>query len=161
MIRSEIVLTIPGHPAPKGSLKCVGARGKVRHQLIEDNSKTAPWRAKIVKACEQVTQHADARQPVDIELTFTIERPSSHYGTGRNAQRLRDNAPRHPSTHGTGDIDKLARLAIDALQDAGVLPNDAQVVDLTCRKRFIHTGCDPSLEDALPYPGVRIRINPT
>lgn len=161
MIRSEIVLTIPGHPAPKGSLKCVGARGKVRHQLIEDNTKTAPWRAKIVKACEQVTQHADARQPVDIELTFTLERPPSHYGTGRNANVLKDRAPAYPSTHGTGDIDKLARLAIDALQDAGVLPDDAQVTDLLVRKRYCLSNDSHLKDDTLPYPGVRIRINPT
>lgn len=163
VITQQIILTIPGHPAPKGSMKCVGARGKVKHQLVEDNTRTAPWRKTIADAATKVTQRADPRQPIDIELTFTIERPASHYGTGRNSRVVKPSAPAYPSTHGTGDIDKLARLAIDALQDAGILPDDAQAVDLTTRKRYPRdpaTRDQTSYDDALPYPGVRIRINP-
>jgi crossover junction endodeoxyribonuclease RusA len=134
MIRSEIVLTIPGTPAPKGSLRC---RRNPAHSLYEDNPKTKPWRAKVVDAAKRVTQHADAQQPIDIEITFTLERPRSHYRTGRNAHLLRDTAPPLPSTQGTGDTDKLERTILDALQDAGVLVNDAQVTDVTARKRYV------------------------
>lgn len=164
MIRSEIVLTIPGTPAPKGSLRC---RRNPAHTLYEDNPRTKPWRDKIASAARNVTQHADARQAIDVEITFTIDRPRSHYGTGRNAQTLKANAPAYPSTHGTGDADKLERTILDALQDAGVLVNDAQVTDLCSRKRYVSPdGASPELcvllyDDALPYPGVRIRINPT
>lgn len=154
MIRSEVVLTLPGDPAPKGSLRC---RRDPNHRLYEDNPRTKPWRDKVVAAAQKVTQHAEAREAIDVEVTFTIERPRSHYGTGRNATTLKANAPAYPATHGTGDIDKLARTILDALQDAGILTNDAQVVDLTTRKRY---PAEEAYDDALPWPGVRIRIHP-
>ena len=147
MIRSEIVLTIAGTPAPKGSLRC--ARNP-NHSLYEDNPATKPWRAKIADAARRVEQRPDKNQPLDVEITFTFDRPSS------SKRELPAVKP---------DVDKLVRTVLDALEDAGVLTNDSQVVDLTARKRY---ALHPTLNqgnvdawDALPYPGVRIRINPT
>ena len=145
MIEREIVLTIPGTPVPKGSLVCT--RGP-KHALREDNPATKPWRETVATAARKIQQRADKNQPLDLEVTFTFDRPGSVRRT-------------HPSAK--PDVDKLARTILDALEDAGILVNDSQVVDLTTRKRY---ATDPVMnavrgyEDALPYPGVRIRINP-
>lgn len=141
MLRAELVLTLPGRPAPKGSLKCIGRGG--RHQLIEDNARTKPWRQTIVTWARKATNHADPGQPVGVAVTITIERPKS-------VSRV------HATTRNTYDVDKLARLVLDALQDAKVLPDDAQVVELLARKAYI----DGPLPDALPYPGALIRVYP-
>jgi crossover junction endodeoxyribonuclease RusA len=126
MLVEPVHLTIPGEPIPKGSLKCVGRPG--RHQLVESNPRVAAWRRIVATAAAAGGQRADHWQPVGVDVLFRIDRPTSHFGTGRNARRLRDAAPPFPVQHGTGDVDKLLRLVLDALQDGHLLHDDAQVV---------------------------------
>lgn len=160
VIESEIVVTVPGNPAPKGSLKCIGGRGGKGHVLIEDNKRTKPWREKLAWCVKRATRTADAGQPVGVEITSTIERPKAHYGTGRNADTLKGTAPAYPVGHNTGDVDKLARLVLDALQDAKVLPDDCQVIEVVSRKGYPQPDLIGRVPDALPYPGVLLRIYP-
>lgn len=158
-LTTELVISIPGHPAPKGSMKCVGRGG--RHQLVEDNKRTKEWRTTIalwVKRRWPEDQHADPKQPLGAEITFTLPRPKAHYRTGANAHLLRDAAPEHPVSHSAGDVDKLLRLALDALQDTDVLPDDCAVVEVTTRKSY--PAHDEDAYDVLTYPGVVIRLYP-
>lgn len=159
----SVRIVIPGTPASKGSMKCIGRRGKVAHVLIEsvDN---AEWRAAVSTwAGRKLTPFA-AREPVGLEMTFTLNRPKWHYGTGRNAGTLKDSAPAFPVGHNTGDLDKLVRLINDALQDAKVLPDDCQVIETTARKVYVSPlpVDDPWSVgyDALGHPGVVIRFYP-
>lgn len=167
MLDRELVITIPGDPAPKGSLKCIGRRGRVAHNLVEDNEKSTPWREKIVwllKSKRGRWTPAAHHQPIAAEVTFTLARPPSQYGQGRNSKRVLPSAPAYPTAKGTGDVDKLLRLVLDALEDAGVLDNDAQIIEVTTRKEYVLAEViDPShpvAGDVLPYPGVRIRLYP-
>jgi Holliday junction resolvase RusA-like endonuclease len=152
----ELVLTIGGTPVGKGSLKCVGRGG--RHQLVEDNPATADWRATIAHAADVAAggDHAEHRQAIGVEITTTLRRPDSHYGRGR-VQIVKPSAPFYPTALRTGDVDKLARLVLDALQDARVLDDDAQVVEVLSRKAYTD---DPHTPDALTHPGVRVRVYP-
>jgi len=159
MIR-ELVVTIGGTPVGKGSLKCVGRSG--RHQLVEDNPATSDWRAEIVRNVEGIVAgldalHAEHHEPIGVEITTTLRRPDSHYGRGSGAGIVKLSAPYYPTALRTGDVDKLARLVLDALQDADVLDDDAQVVEVLSRKAYVD---DPSTPDALTHPGVRIRVYP-
>lgn len=157
MLTSEFVLTVPGAGAPKGSLVCTRNR---THQLREDNKRTKPYRAKIAGwARKLITEQAGPWQPVGVEITFTFDRPASHYGTGRNRHLLKHSAPVHPSSKSVGDSDKLARTVLDALEDAHVFANDAQVVELTARKAYAVDNVRPG-SDVLTYAGTRIRIYP-
>ena len=158
----EHVLAIYGDPAPKGSMKCVGGRGRNRHQLVENSTRTAPWRAHIVRAVRGAWPTLSGLSgPLGVEVTLTVRRPPGHYGTGRNATRLRASAPPYPDrvSRGLGgDVDKLARVILDALEDAGTYGNDAQVVELITRKTYAD---GPGvLPDALTRPGARIRLFP-
>jgi len=158
MLDREYVITIPGDPATKGSLRCVGRRGERAHVLVEQLKTSGPWREKVagwVRA--KLATEIEKREPLGAEVTFTVRRPPSHYGTGRNAEKLKASSPAYPTGHDTGDIDKLARLILDALQDAGTIPDDAQIVDLATRKRY---PADDPAYDVLPWPGVRIRLYP-
>jgi Holliday junction resolvase RusA-like endonuclease len=158
MITREHVITIGGTPVPKGSLKCVGTRGGRRHQLIEDNPATDEWRRTVALAVRHATwpNQADKHQPIGVEITSTLPRPARHFGTGKNTHTPRPTAPQHPATGGTGDVDKLARLILDALQDADVLHDDAQVIEVVSRKAYPET----PVPDALDHLGVRIRLYP-
>lgn len=157
MLTSEFVLTVPGAAAPKGSLRC--CRDK-RHTLREDNARTGPYRKKIAGwARKLITEQAGPWQPVGVEITFTFDRPAGHYGTGRNRHQLKHSAPTYPTSQGVGDTDKLERTVLDALADAGVLANDARVVELTGRKAYAVDTQHPG-SDVLTYAGTRIRIYP-
>lgn len=157
MLTAELVIRIPGHPAPKGSLRC---RRDPSHRLIEDNKRTKPWRDSIAAWVTRkwpTDQYADKGQPIGAEVTFTLDRPRYHYGTGRNAQTIKERyTTARPVGHDTGDADKLLRLVLDALQDTDVLPDDCAVVETTARKAYTG-GAGP---DVLGYPGVVIRLYP-
>lgn len=160
----EHVLAVYGHPAPKGSMKCVGGKGG-RHQLIENSPRTAPWRERVAGAARRLTVSGLAG-PVGVEVTLTVERPPSHYLTRRgedgllalSAEGRRRPLPHMRSRGIGGDVDKLARVILDALEDAGVLTDDAQVVELLARKTYPDGPL--VLPDALPRAGARIRLYP-
>lgn len=160
MLTTGVRIVIPGDPAPKGSLKCIGGPKGKGHRLIEDNTRTKPWRDKVADVCRRRLEkyRAAAGQPVGAEITFTLARPASHMGAGRNAGVVKTSAPAYPVSHSTGDVDKLLRLILDALQDADVLPDDCAVVETTSRKRYPE---DESLDpDVLAHPGVVVRLYP-
>ena len=134
----DVTITIPGTPVPKGSMKCIGRGG--RHQLVEDNPRTTPWRRRIASLVRsRVTSEAAPRQPLAVDLLFTVPRPKSVRAA-------------HPVTRSAGDLDKLVRLALDALQDTALLPDDAQVVELHAWKAYEAAGM------GMPYPGLRVRL---
>ena len=85
-------------------------------------------------------------------LTFTLDRPGYHFGTGRNAGVLKDTAPAVPT--GRPDLDKLVRAAIDSLAAAGVMKDDTQVGQILARKFYTSSGVD----DCLSTPGAVIRV---
>lgn len=150
-LRGRIGIRVTGTPIPQGSKSASVIKG--RAVLRDANaSNLKPWRAHVdATARDAIRYHDTITSPVRVWLTFAFPRPTSHYRTGRNAHLLRDNAPRHATSHGLGDVDKLTRAVLDALTTAGVWTDDALVVDLRVRKHY--AGEHP---DAPPAPGVDI-----
>lgn len=144
---SGVTLTVFGRPKAKGSLRHVG-----NGRMVEQVEGSKDWRTDVVVAARRAVEATAARfgpfpldGPVHVDLTFTFAKPGS-------APKSREI---WPSTRSSGDIDKLARNVCDALVDAGVLVDDARVVDLTVRKVF------PGQHmNALPLPGAVIRVRP-
>lgn len=147
-----------GEPAPKGSLKPV-TRGK-RTFLVEDNSRTKPWRRRIEQVAPvYMTEQAGEHQPVVISCLFAVTRSSAaharEYPTTLAAQSI------------GGDLDKLIRCLLDSLEACKILRNDAQVMAI---------GGPPSIDGMLSgkprkvyvdhpdwgrqWPGVYCRIDP-
>jgi crossover junction endodeoxyribonuclease RusA len=130
--------------------------------LVEDNQRTKIWRSTVagwISRSVPARFNAEKGQPLGAEITFTLPRPKGHYGTGKNSDLLKGTAPAHPVSHSTGDVDKLLRLALDALQDTPVLPDDCAVIEVTTRKAYIRT-TEQRWDDVLGYPGVVIRLYP-
>jgi Holliday junction resolvase RusA-like endonuclease len=154
---AELVLRVPGTPATKGSLKCVGRNGS--HRLIESNAGSQAWRETVAAiaadavAAGRIEFPVEHGTPIGIEITTTISRPASHM---RANGSVKDSAPRFPTNLRTGDVDKYARLVLDALEDAAVVEDDAQVIEALSRKFYVGSP-DP---DALPFPGMVIRVYP-
>lgn len=144
--RTSWAVKVYGDPAPKGSLKCVGGKGG-RHQLVEDTERTKPWRALVKQAGQALNLPGPLSGPVAVEATFTVELPKSVRPQDRVWPCLR-------SSGIGGDADKLARTVLDALEDAEVFSNDAQVCDLRAVKAYPHT----PVPDVLERPGLLLRI---
>lgn len=144
-------IRVTGIPIPQGSKKIV-RRGHGTFLVDTNDKKLAPWRDHIHATAQDTLRYHDTiTGPVRVWLTFAFDRPRSHYRTGRNAELLKDTAPRAATSHGLGDVDKLTRAVFDALTTAQVWTDDALVIDTRVRK--FYAGEHP---DAPPTPGVDI-----
>ena len=129
-----MIIHVAGLPAPQGSKRHVG-----NGVMIESSKALMPWREAVkwaaltalaVEGCET----PPITGPVRVVAIFKFPRPKSHYRTGRNAHLLRDDAPEYKSS--APDVDKLSRSTFDALADAGVFRNDAQIARLDATKVY-------------------------
>lgn len=126
---------VPGLPAPAGSKKAFAhaSTGKI---IVTDTSgkRGRDWRACVADtAVIAMGGRAPIAGPLWLQVTFMMPRPRGHYGTGRNADRLRAGAPRYPVVK--PDATKLLRAVEDALTGI-VWRDDAQVVDQMAAKRY-------------------------
>ncbi|MFE6362915.1 RusA family crossover junction endodeoxyribonuclease [Streptomyces sp. NPDC057806] len=149
MTAPALSLTVYGTPGPQGS-KTRNAAGA----MYESSAKVKPWREAVKTAALDALHHDDGWTalacPVWLELQFTLARPKHHFGTGRNAGRLKPSAPHFPTSK--PDLDKLVRSTQDALKDAGVLADDSAVAHLSASKTYVLWG------DALRTPGAVIKV---
>ncbi len=118
-------ITVHGRSRAKGSMKCVGGPGG-RHRIVEviDNR---PWRDSVAAAARAILDQVGGpfTGPVGVQLLFTLAKPKSHPYR------------RWPIWRSSGDIDKLARLVLDAITDAGLWHDDSQCVRLTASKVYL------------------------
>ena len=127
-----INLKFLGEPAPQGSKVQTKWGG-----LKEVSAKIQPWRASVQYACAEQFKGEPIAEPVVLDVTFILPRAKNHYGTGRNATKLKDSAPRHHTK--TPDIDKLLRGVLDPMTvrcGGNVLSDDSQIVEIRCKKAY-------------------------
>ena len=83
------------------------------------------WRKAIAKAAREAWiaagSHPIITWGVNVEVVYWFRRPLSHYGTGRNAEILKQSAPEEYDHHQKPDRDKLDRAVNDAITQAGVV----------------------------------------
>jgi Holliday junction resolvase RusA-like endonuclease len=131
-----------GSPAPQGSKKFVGIHGG-RGVLAESSKRVKPWRQDVKAAAEAARNGAAPMDgPLVLRMVFTLPKPAS------SPKRRRVYPMRKP------DLSKLARSTEDALTDAGVIADDARIVEYE-RLAKVFPGEDG---EALESPGVRIEI---
>ncbi len=85
-------------------------------------------------AAQRMAGQPPLEGPVMGVIVFKFARPKGHYGTGKNANQLKPSAPIRPE--GPPDLDKLLRSTNDALTDARVWRDDAQLCSLTTDKEY-------------------------
>jgi Holliday junction resolvase RusA-like endonuclease len=147
-------IVVYGQPAPQGSKRGFINKWTKRVVLVESSDKVKPWREAVKMEALQMRNGPPIDGPISVSMVFTFNRPQGHYRTGKNANLLRDSAPKRPS--GTPDLSKLIRSTEDALTDAGVWKDDARVVEYT-RVAKVYVDEDA---DALRSPGVVIVVTP-
>lgn len=125
-----IKFTIAGIPAPQGS------KTRTNWGVREDNPATKPWRSSVAWEATAAMSQLDAEPlagPVQVHALFYFPRPKSHYGTGRNAETLKESAPAYVATK--PDLDKLLRAIGDGITGI-VVRDDNQIVSLSARKLY-------------------------
>ena len=114
---------VVGEPASQGS------KTRTRYGMKEASAKVRPWRNAVVAA---VQDHGLAalylNVPLSVSATFYFDRPKSHFGTGKNAEVLKDSAPTYVAR--TPDIDKCLRSTFDGLTESGMIKDDSLIVQL-------------------------------
>lgn len=138
-----------GNAGPQGSKRHVG-----NGVMIESSkAKVKTWRSEV-RAAALAHRNSDLGLLdgcLIADMIFTFVRPAGHYGTGRNAGVLKASAPPRPAVK--PDLSKIVRSTEDAM--TGVLYRDDSRI--TEYGRLLKVYADEDV-DALPAPGVRIRI---
>ena len=123
----DVELFIDGTPRPAGSKRAfLGQRKDGSHfaNVVDDCKTSAGWKADVREAFRRRYQGEPTKEPVRLDIVFTLPRPKSHFRTGRHADKLRDDAP---TTHTSKpDRGKLLRAVEDALTGVAWV-DDAQV----------------------------------
>lgn len=138
------------------------ATGKFRGVVAQGGSKErraalAEWRSAVrdgalvalgIGGSRELERPHFEETALVVEITFRLARPASHFGTGKNAGKLKPSAPPFPI--GTPDADKLCRAVLDALKGTAY-DDDSRVVEPHPRKVYANP-------EAGEPEGARIRI---
>jgi Holliday junction resolvase RusA-like endonuclease len=122
-----IKIVVPGVPAPGGSKTPYINKRTGRVAIVDAGKNNAGWKQRVAVFAQQAMAGSPPLDgPLVLTMRFAMLRPKGHYGTGRNAGKLRLWAE---SAHPTGkpDTTKLVRAAEDALKGI-VWHDDSQVV---------------------------------
>ena len=130
MNERRVSFVVYSRAAPQGSKRHIG-----NGVMIESSKRVKPFRADVRKAAESAALPPDwpMAAPVRVGFRFHFARPKSHFKC--NGVALSKSAPEEATSHGLGDLEKLARSVNDAL--SGVLFNDdRQVVEMHLAKAY-------------------------
>src|SRR6266568_2319370 len=107
-----------GTPAPQGSKRHVG-----KGIMVESSKAVGPWRDSVATQTAELMERYGWPMhvgPLVLTVTFWLRRPPS-------APRRRIYPDRYP------DLSKLTRATEDALVTAGIIEDDARIVELRVR----------------------------
>lgn len=132
--RHPISFFVPGIAKPAGSKRAFYVAKLKRAVITDDCAKSKDWKGDVKHAAKAAMHDAPPlKGPVSLVVEFRMQRPKSHYGTGRNASLLKPGAAEwHTSKP---DATKLLRCIEDAMTGI-VWDDDAQVVRQEVIKRY-------------------------
>lgn len=147
---APVRIWVPGEPQPGGSKRAYvvpgKGGGKPRAAVVDDAKGSKDWKSRVALfAGQAMAGRSVFAGPVSVRVLFFTARPKDHFGTGRNAGRLKSGTLPYPTKK--PDATKLWRSTEDALTGV-VWKDDVQVVKQTIEK---HWGDNPgALIDVSP-----------
>lgn len=103
-------LVILGDPKAQGRPRAT-TRGKFA--TVYEDKKDKQNKATIAVIAQQKAPAKLLTGPLRVDIYWYFARPKSHYGTGRNADKLKESAPDYHTSR--PDRDNLDKLVLDAL----------------------------------------------
>lgn len=126
-----MILTITGKPIPKARPRARLIRGRKPFVSIYDSQKAET--AGVQKQLKLIFKSEPFLTPLSLSVDFYIQRPRSHYGTGRNVGKLKPSAPK--CNIKKPDIDNYIKFIMDAMNGI-VYKDDSQVVCVKAWKLY-------------------------
>lgn len=127
--RNMLEITIPGEPIAKARPRFTNKNGKKRAYNPQETEEGKF----MTHVLFQIDKHELFTGPLHMNMFFYKTRPLNHYGTGRNAGKLKPSAPEWPITK--PDFDNYEKFACDCLNEL-VFKDDAQIVSTRTIKAF-------------------------
>lgn len=146
---SEIEFWVIGKPQPAGSKRAFRNPHSGRINVVDANRNAGAYKQQVAAAALDAHDGELLTGSLELTLIIRLARPKGHYGTGRNAHRLKPSAPHYPTTK--PDLLKLARGVEDALTGV-VWRDDAQIVVEHLTKRYA-TSDEPESVHVVIRPG--------
>jgi len=127
---SSLEFTVIGTPKPQQRPRAVNRGGfsKVYSPMTE-------WKERVIKAASELREQGHYfDSPLKVLINYHFSRPKSHYGTGKNKDKLKDSAPKHHIKR--PDLDNLNKAVLDAIGDAGLWKDDSIISILSSHKGY-------------------------
>ena len=123
LLSQRVSFIVFGRPQQRGSKRAVlipkrgggwlERNGRPVVAARDMNERSKDWMALVAAAGRDAYQGDLLTGPIRLSVVFYFRRPRSHYGKGRNAEKLKESAPqRHAQSP---DLAKLMRALEDAL----------------------------------------------
>jgi crossover junction endodeoxyribonuclease RusA len=132
---NALTFTVPGVAAKKGSTRAFIPKGWKRPVITNMDPKAKAWQQLVSEAATQALSRSSlqpfADGPVLLDVWFFLPRPKKFL--------TKKYAPVDVPLITTPDVDKLARVVVDALTRV-VYPDDSRVIDLYVHKRYCAAG---------------------
>ena len=110
---------------------------KTGRAAVFDPGTADGWKSCVAVAAKGVIPAAPLECPIRLTIYFYLARPKSHFGTGKNAAKLKVSAPAWPHEgRGYGDFDNLAKSVADVLTEMGAWKDDGQVCHAIVMKTY-------------------------
>lgn len=145
---SEWTIRVPGLPIaqPRHRVSAGVTGGRPRAWLPSSHPVHA-FKAAVMLAVRTSGPKVIIEGPVVLEAALLFQRPASHYGSGKNSDRIKPSAPAFHVQK--PDADNVVKAIKDACTRAGAWRDDAQVHRMVVEKRWC---------DADELPGCVIHI---
>lgn len=149
-----ITIEVLGTPAPKGSGRAMLIGGKARFiasGTTVNQRKLKSWDTALREAALEAIGHAAAPPymglALRLEILFRLARPTGHWGQGKNAGKLKPNAPAYPLSK--PDSSKLLRAIEDTLNKV-VFDDDSRIVRTHMDKVYADAGNEGATIKVMP-----------
>jgi Holliday junction resolvase RusA-like endonuclease len=134
---NEITFTVPGLCKTAGSKRAFMRPGMRFPVIVDDCKETKNWQGQVKQFAQTaILEHGITdlfSGPLAVKLDFVMQRTKGHFGSGKNANVLKDSAPRYHTVK--PDVLKMGRAIEDAL--TGVLwVDDSQIAIEVLRKTY-------------------------
>lgn len=122
-------IIIPGNPIPKLRPR-FARRGKFVTTYTVQETEEAKF---LLMFLQQWDGIPISNKAIRVKLAFYMKRPKAHYGTGKNAGKLKPNAPFSHAKR--PDLDNMIKWVLDCL-NGSVWKDDSLISSISARKVY-------------------------
>lgn len=145
----SIIIRVHGTPRPQPRQRHWAKQTK-KGDIVSgshDPGTADEWKALIREVAADDVPKSRLVGGISVTAIFMFQRPKSHFGTGRNADRLKPKAPKYHVQR--PDRDNCEKALTDTLSKMGFWKDDDQVCAGEIKKDWV-----------IDHPGVWVRIEP-